>query len=359
MQMRPGASARISAEGDPLTLFHLLTHAHQNPAQMGIAGLSSSFMLNVYHVAVAAGPARSGDRTAAGRHDRRSHRRRPVRSLVIGGGPCRGCVPSSITGCENSSGNRLDECGRNPGSPADNPWYCLEIHLFQNDFLGNLLIVPVGFDRRHLPVAFRGFLHRLLLVGIPFVHVHVFHWRVIIFLLIDELSVNDGKLRLRNRDDQILACPDGGILILQRGIDGDQVLHGQGMLQRDLGKCISGLNLVDFLLRLFVHHLLHRFLQGRQLLLHQIGLCHFYGIRKFQFHQAVIQIFKALRGRRLCLGEHFLEKGAKAGPLRFIVSLKLLRPADYRGQHVQLSFRIHRQTGRVFVLRIIFIQTGV
>ena len=131
------------------------------------------------------------------------------------------------------------------------------------------------------------------------------------------------------------------------------------MLQRDLGKRISRLNLIDFLLRLLIHHLLHRFFKGRELLLHQISLHHFHGIRKFQLHQSVIQILKILRGSRFNLREYLLKESPQAGALRYIIRRNLFRPPDGCGQHVQLSSRVHIQFNGVLVLRIVFIQTGI
>ena len=56
MQVRSGASARVSAQGNFLPLADLLSDADQNLAQVSIAGFSAIRMLNVNDVAIAAAP---------------------------------------------------------------------------------------------------------------------------------------------------------------------------------------------------------------------------------------------------------------------------------------------------------------
>lgn len=91
MQVRSGASARVSAQGNFLPLADLLSDADQNLAQVSIAGFSAIRMLNVNDVAIAAAPACPCNRTAAGCHDRRTDGGCPVNSLMIRGRSLLGC----------------------------------------------------------------------------------------------------------------------------------------------------------------------------------------------------------------------------------------------------------------------------
>ena len=135
MQVRSGASARVSAQGNFLPLADLLSDADQNLAQVSVTGFSAIRMLNVNDVAIAAAPACPCNRTAAGCHDRRTDGSCPVNSLMIRGRSLLGCFSAAKARGKPSAGNRLDIGRWNLGSALHD----LRNSLYDNLFLQNLL----------------------------------------------------------------------------------------------------------------------------------------------------------------------------------------------------------------------------
>ena len=162
------------------------------------------------------------------------------------------CLSGSEFGSQSSSGNRFDIGGRNLGTPLHDLGYCFHHHFFFQDILGYHLVIDICHIGDDLAEACGRLLNHLTLIGIPGIDLDVLHRFVVDFFVIVLFRPHNGQLGLGNRDHQLLSNLQNALLVRQRLIHLNDLIHGDIDLDGDFRQSIprdNGIDLRYFLVR--------------------------------------------------------------------------------------------------------------
>ena len=205
----------------------------------------------------------------------------------------------------------------------------------------------------------RGFLQCLCLRRIPVVIIHIDNFRFIIFFVVNFFRTFYGKLRLRNRHDELVPYADDRILIFDRFVHGDQIRKRKRIAFRDTGQRITGYDFIDLFFLLLFGYFLDRILQRSDLVILQISFHDFYRIAEVDRLQSQFIIVKIFFHLRLYCREDLIELRIDAGRayhILFFLRRRFFLCTDSRRQNIQFTVGIHDKVNVVFSSRIILAQ---
>ena len=205
-------------------------------------------------------------------------------------------------------------------------------------------------------------LQRPPLSGIPVIIIYINDFFLVILLIIHFLFALHGKLRLGNRNDQLVPHSDHGIFIIKRRVELDQTVQWYIGIKGDAGKRVPGLHLVDLVLLLILGNLLDGSRKIRQLISGKISLDHLNAVPEIHGNQAEIIILEGLFEIRLHSLKNLLDLSVKPrthtyGLLNLL--LRLLSGNNLGRQNRQLSRGIQHQIHRILIFGIIFVNCSL